>query len=92
MENNGEALLHDMINDGADEEDADYAQYDETQYDEALEGYSIDNQPLFGNNCFTYAMGEDGTQTLAEGIAQATAATLVASLILTVFDGKKVKG
>jgi hypothetical protein len=37
-------------------------------------------------------MGEDGTQTLAEGIAQATAATLVASLILTVFDGKKVKG
>jgi hypothetical protein len=47
MENNGEALLHDMINDGADEEDADYAQYDETQYDEALEGYSIDNQPLF---------------------------------------------
>jgi hypothetical protein len=71
MENNGEAIFHDMIKDDTDKEDGDYTQYEETQYDEAHEGYS-DNQPLFGNDGFTQAMGE--------GITQATAATLAASL------------
>jgi hypothetical protein len=86
MENNGETLLHDMINDDADEKDYNYAQYEETQYVRAHEGYSTDNQPLFGNDGFTQSMGEADTQTMAEGITQATAA----SLAVMDSDSKKV--
>ncbi|KAK1694937.1 hypothetical protein QYE76_011634 [Lolium multiflorum] len=60
----------------------DYTEYDVTQYEDVHEGYSIDEQPLFGN--------DDYTQDMAGEITQATAATLAASLAATLADGKKI--
>jgi hypothetical protein len=87
---NVEAIMQDMINNGADEEDNDYTQYDDTHYEEVHEGYSLDDQPLFGNDGFTQGMGDGVTQDMAEEITQATAETLASSLATTVDDGKKV--
>jgi hypothetical protein len=43
MDMNGEAIMHDMINNGGEQEDADYDQYEETWYEDGYDGYSIDN-------------------------------------------------
>jgi hypothetical protein len=79
---NGEAIMEDMIYEGADKEEGDYTEYDGTEYEDVHEGYSINEQTLFGN--------DDYTQDMVGEIIQATAATLSASLVATLADDKKI--
>jgi hypothetical protein len=85
-----EAIMQDMIYEAADKEEGDYTEYDVTQYDDVHEGYSIDEQPLFGNGGYTQGMGDGVTQDMAEEVTQATAATLATSLAATLADGKNI--
>jgi hypothetical protein len=60
--------MQDMMYEGADEEEGDYTKYDGTHYEDVREGYSIGEQPLFGNNDYTQGLGDSVTQDMGREI------------------------